>query len=169
MLVESRFPLLPVCIMLSLLLVLTACDALERNAREGGESLHRAYDETRYKIANYIYDDSVMPAPDAGTTKPALFCYQLPSDVLCYSAPQPHLALNLIAVQGDHHYSYEEFLPKDALEQQGLSRRSGSPITVEMRDVAGPSDDEEGASSPNSIQQSANTASDDVPVGLMGR
>ncbi len=84
---------------------------MEQNASRTGQNIHRAYDDTRHKLSQYIYSEPqeityVEPAP-------ASFCYQVLMDIICYNEPQPDMHLNLISVQGDHGYGYEDFLPNE--------------------------------------------------------
>lgn len=100
---------------LASLLVLSGCDTMEHNASRAGQSVRESYDNTRYRIANYIYsrDDATQSQP-IPPLPPSSFCYQLLTDIVCYDRPHPNLHMQLIAVQGEHMYNYEDFLPNSA-------------------------------------------------------
>ncbi len=82
---------------LSLIVMLAACVPMEENARRAGTDIRNSYDDTRYKVSNWIY-----PHEKKVTYERPLdprFCYRVQSDVLCYDNPQPHLCTVLIAAQ----------------------------------------------------------------------
>jgi hypothetical protein len=128
--------------LLVLVLCVTGCDQMERDMREGGEALDSVYDDTRYKLSNYLYDHEARAARLSAAEperRPASFCYRLMMDLLCYSEPQPHLHLNLVAVQGEHDYAYEDFLPDNVLEQEGMKQASMTKLNntpgIEVSDL----------------------------------
>lgn len=85
--------------MIAIGLLLSACDALEQNAGRIGDDVKRNYDDTRYKVSDWIFsrDRNQPPPPPPIATR---YCYRVQSDVLCYEREQPRLAAVLVGYQG---------------------------------------------------------------------
>jgi hypothetical protein len=100
--------------MIICLVMLSACDAMQQNGERAGAGLHNAYNDTRYKVSRYIYGEKPAEV-DYSDVPPAAatFCYQAQFEVMCYDRPKSELHLNLIAVHGEHNYSYQDFMPNN--------------------------------------------------------
>jgi hypothetical protein len=100
------------------LLLTTGCDRLGHNANRMGETMRESYDNTRYRMSQYLYNTERMPAPPVPYSPPTAFCYEVLMDIICYDRPRPELHLTLVAVQGEHSYAYQDFMPMPAGEAQ---------------------------------------------------
>lgn len=98
--------------------LLTACDNLGRNTHRASNSLNDTYNNMRYRMAQYLYHTDVMEIPPVPFQPPATFCYQVLMDIICYDRPRPELHLTLVAVQGEHAFAYQDFLPMPAGQTQ---------------------------------------------------
>lgn len=106
------------------LLALSGCNAVDRDVARAGGQVRASYDETRYRIANYIYSqEEPEHIPDM---PPSSFCYQLLMDIVCYDRPRPDLHLKLVAVQGENAYRYEDYLPQSAMDSLA-AHQAGQP------------------------------------------
>ncbi len=91
---------------------LAGCDAMQQNGARAGGGVSNAYNATRYKVSRYIYGEKpVEQVAEFVAPPPATFCYQAQLDIMCFDRPKPEMYLNLIAVHGEHNYSYQDFLP----------------------------------------------------------
>ncbi len=99
-------------------LFLTACDRIGHNVNRAGDSLTDSYDNMRYRMAQYIYHTDVAEVPPVPYQPPASFCYKVLMDIICYDRPRPDLHLTLVAVQGEHAFAYQDFMPMPAGDTQ---------------------------------------------------
>ncbi|NET71245.1 MAG: hypothetical protein F6K62_10060, partial [Sphaerospermopsis sp. SIO1G2] len=110
-----RMPLFMICVMM----LLSACDAMERDVVRIAGKAHHHYDETRYRLSRLLYSQEKMEEETTTIApQPASFCYKLMMDIVCYSKPHPELHMNLVAVQGQHAYGYDDFLPEYVLKER---------------------------------------------------
>lgn len=76
----------PLLIILSLS-SLSACDALDENTGRVGNGVHTWYDNTRYRLSTYIYDQN-RRQPELPPPAAPRYCYQVQTDIMCYTEPQ---------------------------------------------------------------------------------
>lgn len=82
---------------------LTACDAMKENTNRAADGVGTWYDNTRHRVANYIYDPNRRP-PEIPPAPPARYCYRVQTDILCYSEPKADAKNRLVAGQDAHGY-----------------------------------------------------------------
>lgn len=112
--------------------MLSGCSGLEERTRDVRHRVDNEYDKLRYKLSNYLYDRDGTP-PDAQIplpNYPAKYCYQLPSDVVCYRKPQHHLKGQFNGMQGEDGAYYADTPVYDERENvevhEGWGRESGT-------------------------------------------
>jgi hypothetical protein len=113
-------------------MVLSGCDALERNSKHAAHSLGNGYDKTRYKISDYIYSRE-NPAPDAQPPEqsPAqAYCYRLLTDTVCYDQPVAELSSTLVASQSGSYHSDDNLRVLTDKEQQSETSTSAPTTAV---------------------------------------
>jgi hypothetical protein len=78
-------------------LALVGCDRLTAGAKEVGTSAQKSRDETVEAWRGLlIYNPQPKPIPLPAQRR---FCYQKPSDIVCYDAAQPDLGAPLVGAQ----------------------------------------------------------------------
>ncbi len=106
--------------MVLIIFTFVGCDSMQQNGARAGGDISNAYNETRYKLSRYIYGEKPQQQAAAYVApQSATFCYEAQADVLCYNHPKPEMHLNLIAVHGEHNYSYADFLPANVRSSAG--------------------------------------------------
>ena len=98
--------------LLMMTFMLIGCDAMDNTVSKASGGLRTSYDNSRARLANYIYHDQKEERP-VSVAHMSDFCYQVMMDIICYDKPQPDLHLNLVGVQGDGvaSYQYDDYLP----------------------------------------------------------
>lgn len=114
-------------------ILLTGCDAIERNGDRLVTSIGNGYDKTRYKISDYIYSRD-KAAPNAlPPEQPAqqAYCYRLLADTVCYDKPVADLTPTLIASQTGssyvHHASVEPLAPLQTIDVPVATEPAATP------------------------------------------
>jgi len=114
-------------------MLLTGCNSLEERTREMRYKVDNEYDKMRYKLSGYLYDrEGAAPEEQAPLPYyPAKYCYQLPSDVVCYRTPQHRIKGQFIGMQGEDGAYYADtpvYDERDTVEvHEGWTRKNGTP------------------------------------------
>lgn len=82
---------------------LTACDAMDDNAGRVGNDVHNWYDNSRYRLSTYIYDQN-RRQPELPPPGSPRYCYRVQTDIMCYTQPQPNAASRFVAGQDEQGY-----------------------------------------------------------------
>ena len=118
-------------------LLLTGCNGLEERTREMRYQVDNEYDKLRYKLSGYLYErDGTPPEPQAPLPYyPGNYCYQLPSDVLCYRKPQHRIKGQFIGMQGEDGAYYADTPVYDEREtvevNEGWGRKDVGALSTE--------------------------------------
>ncbi len=112
--------------------MLSGCNRLEERTRDIRYKVDNEYDKMRYKLSGYLYERDGTP-PDAQAPLPyypAKYCYQLPSDVVCYRTPQHRIKGQFIGMQGEDGAYYADTPVYDERDEvdvhEGWGRKSGT-------------------------------------------
>ncbi|MFO1242181.1 MAG: hypothetical protein U1E36_03135 [Rickettsiales bacterium] len=109
-------------------LALTACDSLKENTNRAASDVGTWYDNTRYRVANYIYDPNRRP-PEIPPAPPQRFCYRVQTDILCYSEPRADAKNRLVAGQDAEGYIESVTFENDAGISQSAMMNSSSSMS----------------------------------------
>ena len=82
---------------------LTACDAMDDNAGRVGSDVHNWYDNSRYRLSTYIYDQN-RRAPQIPPLGAPRYCYRVQTDIMCYTEPLANAQNRFVAGQDDQGY-----------------------------------------------------------------
>lgn len=96
---DAKKCLLSLCMVASL----AACDSLKENTNRAAGDVGTWYDNTRYRVANYIYDPNRRP-PEIPPAPASRYCYRVQTDILCYSEPRADAKNRLVAGQDAEGY-----------------------------------------------------------------